>query len=133
MKKIPKKTPRFSLLYQLRTFVFAFNGIKQFFSFETKAVIHLFFSFLAILLGIIVHLDKLEWVMVTLTIGIVFLAEIVNTAIEKIVDHISPEQSDVARSVKDLSAAAVLVASLAALAVGILLFGPKIIHLIKCL
>jgi diacylglycerol kinase len=119
-----------SLLYQFRTFRFAFNGLKLFFGSEIKSRIHLLFALLAIALGLIMHLGIFEWISVSFAIGLVFLAEILNTVIEYIIGHISPEKSEMARSAKDLSAAGVLVASVTALVIGLLVFIPKIVHII---
>jgi diacylglycerol kinase len=119
-----------SVHYQLNTFRYAFNGLKLFFSGELKAWIHLFLAIMAIAAGIILHIGMSGWIAVSFAIGFVFLAEILNTVIEGIVDHISPEKSEMARSAKDLSAAAVLVAAITALTIGLLVFVPKIIHLI---
>jgi diacylglycerol kinase len=119
-----------SLLYQFRTFRFAFSGLRLFFSGETKAIIHLVLAGSAIAFGIFFHLSAIEWIAVSIAIGLVFITEIVNTAIEQMVDHISPEISDMARNVKDLSAGGVLIAAITALAIGLIVFVPKISHLI---
>jgi undecaprenol kinase len=129
MNPINKKEHN-SLLYQFRTFRFAFSGLRLFFFGETKAIIHLILTGLVIASGIFFHLSAIEWVVVSIAIGLVFITEIINTAIENLVDHISPEVSDMARNVKDLSAGSVLMAAITALAIGLIVFVPKISHLI---
>jgi diacylglycerol kinase (ATP) len=120
-----------SLFYQLRTFGYAFHGLKIFFRSEAKARIHLFLAILVTLLGIFLHLGTFEWIAVSIAIGLVFLAEILNTVIEGLVDHISPGKSEMARSAKDLASAAVLIAAFTALAIGLFIFIPKIIYIIR--
>jgi diacylglycerol kinase len=116
-----------SFRYQLATFRFAFNGLKVFFRSEMKSRIHACFAIAAIALGILLDILSIEWIAITLAIGMVYMAEIVNTAIELIVDHIVPEKDKWAGLVKDFSAAAVLVAALSALTIGIIIFLPKIL------
>ncbi len=118
-----------SLRYQLKAFRFAFNGLAHFFRLETKAIIHFVFAILAVWLGIVFKLDRPEWISVCVAIGIVFITEMFNTSIERIVDHISPEESELAKVTKDLSAGAVLIAALTALAIGIIIFLPKLLNL----
>jgi undecaprenol kinase len=70
------------------------------------------------------HFDALRWAVVILTIGLVLVAELANTALERAVDCASPERSEAARAAKHAGAGAVLVAALISLGVGIALFGP---------
>ena len=116
-----------SLRYQLRAFRFAFNGLVDFFRLELKAVIHFLLALVAIWLGIVLKLNSIEWIAVCIAIGIVFIAELFNTSIERIIDHISPESSEMAKVTKDLSAGAVLVAALTTLSIGAIVFIPKLL------
>jgi diacylglycerol kinase len=70
------------------------------------------------------HFDALRWAVLALTVGLVLVAELTNTALERAVDCASPERSDTARAAKHAGAGAVLVAALISLGVGIALFGP---------
>jgi diacylglycerol kinase len=119
-----------SIVYQLKAFKFALNGLYCFFKLETKAFIHLLFAALALGMGFLLKLNTLEWIFICIAIGLVFITEMFNTAIERIVDHVSPERSEMARISKDLSAAAVFVASVVALAIGLIIFLPKLLILI---
>jgi undecaprenol kinase len=119
-----------SLPYQLRTFKYAFNGLIQFFRTESKARIHFILALIAIAAGVLLKIEITGWIGVSIAIGIVFVSELINTVIEQLVDHISPERSEMAKTVKDLSAAIVLFASIMALAIGLLVFLPKIILII---
>ena len=120
-----------SLVYQLTTFKYAWQGLRYFFDAELKATIHLIAAILAIGLGLFLKISAIEWMMIAIAIGIVFIAEIVNTAIELLVDMIRPEQNKVAGVTKDLAASAVLVASVTAFAIGLIVYLPKLLIIVK--
>lgn len=71
-------------------------------------------------------LTRLEWIFLLVVIGLVWVAEIFNTAVEELVDLISPQQNPSAKVIKDLSAGAVLVSAILSVLVGVLIFGPRI-------
>jgi len=125
MQKANKKR----LNYQFRSFGFAVKGLISFFSMEFKSVIHLIIAFTAILLGLIFKISPNEWCILILTIVIVFISEIINTSIEKIIDMIHPEYHKKAGMIKDLSAGAVLLVSIGAVVIGIIIFLPNILDL----
>lgn len=116
------------LFYQLMTFKYAWNGLRSFFRLESKSRIHLAASIAVVVLGIVFEVSTTEWMMISFAIGLVFVSELLNTAFEEIVDMISQERSKKAGLVKDLAAAAVLMASLTALAIGLIIFLPKFIE-----
>jgi diacylglycerol kinase (ATP) len=72
-------------------------------------------------------LPRVEWAVLVLAIGLVWMAEFINTALEAAVDLASPDLHPVARLGKDVGAAAVLVAAIAAMLVGILVLGPALV------
>jgi diacylglycerol kinase len=73
------------------------------------------------------RLDNVRWAIIVLTAVLVFAAEFFNTAVEVIVDLVSPQEHPLAKIAKDVAAAAVLVAALGAVAVGLLLLGPPLL------
>jgi diacylglycerol kinase len=77
-------------------------------------------------LGIWVQLERLEWALLVLAIGMVWLSEFINSALEAIVDLASPEIHPLARVGKDVGAAAVLIAAVTAAAIGLLVLGPPL-------
>lgn len=119
------------LVYQLATFKFAWQGLQYFFETELKASLHLIAAILAIGLGIFLKISVTEWMMVAFAIGIVIIAEIANTAIELLVDLISPDHNKKAGITKDLAASAVLVASITALVIGLIVFLPKLLDFLR--
>ena len=81
-------------------------------------------------MGIVLQISLVEWSVLVGIISLVLVVEILNSAIEDLADHFSPEINPVIKKVKDYGAAAVLIASLAAVTIGILIFLPKILRLI---
>jgi len=115
----------------LKSFSFAFHGVRL--SFEKGEVnikVHIIIAFVTIITSFLLNISTLEWIEVIGCIGIVIAAELFNTAIEKLVDIISPEWNPKAGAVKDIAAGAVLVLSCMAALIGTLIFLPKIIALI---
>jgi diacylglycerol kinase len=121
------KHEKFSLRKRFKSFGYAFNGLKVLFKEEHNARIHLVAAFCVILLGWFLKLSDLEWVAISLVIGAVFAAELFNSAIENLADHLAPERHANIKKVKDLAAAAVLVCAIMAVAVGCLVFLPKLL------
>jgi diacylglycerol kinase (ATP) len=119
------KNKPFSLLARFKSIGYALEGIVIFFKTEHNALIHLAATIVVILLSIFFPISKIEALALVLTIGLVWVAEIFNTALEKAMDFISDEQLHAIKNIKDLSAAAVLVAAIIAIIVGGIVFIPK--------
>lgn len=109
----------------LKSFVYAFNGINVFLKEDRNAKYHLIAALAIIIFGIVKGFSEMEWFVVILCIGAVIAAEMFNSAIERIVDIVSPEYSEKAGKIKDIAAGAVLVISLAAAAIGLYLVITK--------
>lgn len=123
------KEEKFSIAKRLKSFTYAFAGLKVLFKEEHNARIHLFATVCVIVAGILFKISLLEWVAVAFAIGLVFSFEIMNTSVENIADFICPERDDRIKRIKDLAAAAVLVSAITAAVVGLLVFVPKILEL----
>jgi len=118
---------RFSIKERLRSFTFAFAGLKALLLEEHNAYLHVAATFLVVSLGFYFRLAPIEWVAITICIGMVFALELVNTSIEALADHITPEKHDNIKKVKDLAAGAVLVSAIMSVGVALLIFIPKIL------
>jgi len=127
--KLPEKK-RFSIVARLKSTNHAMRGLSLFMKTTHNAWVHFFFAILAVYLGFTLCISSIEWVMLVLTIGIVILFEIINTAIEIDIDLTSPTYHPYARDTKDVAAGAVLVSVLMAGIVGLIIFLPKILALI---
>ncbi len=123
--KSNKKT--FSISRQLNSFKYALNGIKILFKEEHNARIHLFASVLAISISLILNIGLYEWLWIISAIILVIFAETLNTAIENLCDFINPEQHEMIKRIKDLSAAAVLLVSILALIIALFIWGSNLV------
>lgn len=110
-----------------RSFVYAFRGMVTAFKEEPNFKIHITLASLAIILGFVLQLPTLEWLVLVLTICIVLVVELINTALEEIVNIVSPEIRPEAKIAKDVAASAVLISAIASIVVGALLFVPKML------
>jgi diacylglycerol kinase len=107
----------------------AFNGLGLFLRSESNGRIHALAT--AIVTGMAAWLgcSAVEWALLALVIAMVWITEMLNTAIEKIMDYVQPEIHPKVKWIKDVSAGAVLVAAIAAVAVGGLILLPKLLAL----
>jgi len=120
---------KFSLKSRSESFRFAFNGVASLLKTEHNARIHLVAATAAVVAGIILKIDPLEWCLLILVIGLVFLTELINTSIETIADAVDSDWNEKIKKAKDLSAAAVLIAAIISVITGGIIFLPKIISL----
>lgn len=120
------KDKQFSISKRLKSFVFAFNGLKILMKEEHNSRIHFVISVLVIVASVLFGLNTYEWIAIIFSIGLVFTAEIINTAIENIADFLTTEHNQKIKIIKDLSAAAVLISAFTAFAIGLIVFLPKI-------
>lgn len=118
----------FSVKERIKSFTYAFNGLKLFFVSEHNGRIHLVAAIIAIGLSFYLHLSTFEWIAILGVIAAVFITEILNSSIEKLADVVTTEINPKIKIVKDLAAAAVLVSAILALAVGCLIFIPKLLN-----
>ncbi|MBP7219476.1 MAG: diacylglycerol kinase family protein [Paludibacteraceae bacterium] len=112
---------------QARSFRNAFRGIVVAIQQETHCKIHLLATIAVIVLGILLHIALNEWIVIFICIAMVWCLELINTAIENIVDMVSPKRQERARNIKDIAAGAVLFAAICSVIIACLIFIPKII------
>lgn len=112
---------------RIKSFKYAFSGLFYVFSTQTNMQIHLFVMIAVILAGVYFKISNNEWLFLMLTFALVIISEIINTAIEEIVNFISPDFNHKAGLIKDLGAAFVLIAAIFAIIIGLIIFLPKII------
>lgn len=110
----------------LRCFAYALKGISVLISKQVNFRIHLFAVIAVILGGIILDVSLMEWIILILCMGLVLMLEALNTAIEYTIDLVSPGYHELAGKIKDISAAAVLIAALTSALIGLIIFIPKI-------
>ncbi len=111
------------------TFANAFRGLWLFLRTESNSRVHLALALLAIAAGCFFGITRGEWLAIILSIALVFSAEAFNASAERLCNKLHPQKDPQMRNIKDVSAAAVLIAALGALAVAAVVFLPRIIGL----
>lgn len=114
----------------LKGFGYAFKGIAVAVKEQLNLKIHLLALIVTSAAGIFFELNYIEWSIVFLTFGLVIVAEMLNTAIEYLVDLVSPQFNPAAGKIKDVAAGAVLISAIIAVAVAISIFGSKFLSLV---
>ena len=104
----------------------AFDGIIDLIKNENNAKIHLVSTIVVIIVGLKLQFLAIEWLWISLAIAGVWVAELINTAIEKLTDLVSPEINPIAKKVKDYAAGAVLVMAIWAIFVFCLISFPHL-------
>ena len=110
-----------------KSFFFAFSGIFYLIKTERNFQIHLIAALLTICLGVLLNISLSEWIQITACIAVVWFAESFNTALEKLCDMVKPEIHPQIKIIKDVSAGAVLIAAIASVVIGLLIFVPRLI------
>ncbi len=126
MFKPPVHQPLRPAPSRLASFKFAFAGWWFMLRTQRNAWVHAVISTVVFAVGLALGLGRLEWAILVLTIGLVWMAEFVNTALEAVVDLASPDLHPLAKVGKDVAAAAVLVGAATAVVVGLLILGPPL-------
>ena len=115
---------------RFQSFSFAITGIITMFKEEPNARIHVGITILVVALGVFLKVALLEWVLLTIAIGMVVSAEAFNTAIECLSDAVTKEQNNHIKKAKDLAAAGVLICATTSVIIGGIVFLPKIYDMI---
>ncbi len=115
---------KYDIKKQLYGFGYAWKGIRCCIGKEQNLSFHLIAAIIVVIAGFILSITKIEWTIVILCIGVVIAAELFNTAIERLVDLVSPQQHPIAGKVKDIAAGAVLVCAVTAGIIGLIIFVP---------
>lgn len=118
---------RFSIVAQIKSVTHAWRGIGILIKTGHNTWIGIFAALLAVGVGFFLDISSTEWLFLVFAIGLVFVAEAFNTAIEIDMDLTSPEYHPYAKDTKDVAAGAVLLAVIVAVIVGAIIFVPKLV------
>ena len=116
---------------RIRSVTFALRGIRTMLASQHNAWIHAAATLVVVALGLILRLPASSWAWIVLAIGAVWTAEALNTAFEFLTDVASPDFHPLAEKAKDVAAGAVLLAAIAAIVIGGLVFWPVIAGLVR--
>ena len=111
----------------LRSFGYAFEGVSYILRTQRNARIELVFGLAAVIVAAWLGITTVEWAVLVTTIALVVALEWINTSLELAVSLASPEAHPSAKAAKDVAAACVLLGATASVAVGLLLFGPRLV------
>jgi diacylglycerol kinase len=106
---------------------YAINGWRLFFAEEKNGQLQIIAAIAVIILGFTLHIGLSEWQIILLCIVGVLTLEMMNSALEKVIDLMHPEQHPEIKWIKDVAAGAVLLAAIASAIIGVIIFLPKII------
>jgi diacylglycerol kinase len=130
MEKISEKK-RFSIVARAKSFTHAFRGISILVKSTHNFWIHIFFAIITVILGFVLDISHIEWLLIIFMIGFVMVTEAINTAIEIDIDLTSPNFHPYAKDTKDVAAGAVLISATISFIIGIVIFLPKVLIVLK--
>lgn len=113
------------------SFGYALSGIRAYLKDEQNIKVHFLAGVLVIGAGFFFKISKLEFAILILTISSVIVAELINTAIECVVDLVTEDRHPLAKAAKDIAAGAVLVCALGSVLIGLIIFSGPIMNLIR--
>lgn len=115
-----------------KSFGYAFEGIFTGIKKERNMKIHCMAMVLVIIAGIILRLPAYKWCICLILFGLIMALELVNTAVEAVVDLVTEERKPLAKIAKDTAAGAVLIAAVMAAITGLILFVPEVFEFFCC-
>jgi diacylglycerol kinase (ATP) len=124
-------TTRFSLGARIASFGHAIRGLTELLATQHNARIHAAATLAACALAGLLGISAGEWLALVLAIAAVWSAEAMNTAFEALCDLVSPDRRALVQRVKDVAAGAVLVSAAGAATVGLIVFGPRLVNLVR--
>lgn len=110
-----------------QSFKYALRGLKHTLLFHQNLRVHLLAGILTVVLGIFLSISKIEWVVIVAAIFFVLAAEMINTALEEIINLVKEDHSERAQIAKDVSAGMVLLAVVFAVVIGLIIFIPYLL------
>jgi len=121
------QSEKFSIRSRIKSFSYALAGLRRFVIREHNARIHLAATIGVIIAALAVGVTRIEAAILAIVTGLVWVAEILNTCIERLADHVTKERHPEIGIIKDLAAGAVLIAAITAVIVALFIFIPKIL------
>ncbi len=114
-----------------RSFFYAWRGIRRAINSEQNLRIHVIAAFIVIILAVLFKLSVTEWLFILIAIGGMFSLELINSAIERVVDLNTDQYHPLAEQAKDMAAGAVMVYAFLSVVIGAVIFLPKLMSFIK--
>lgn len=127
MQQLLDTPEEFSFVKRTKSFSYAGRGLYVFIKTTHNAWIHILISIVTIVLGLYLGISKIEWILLIILFGFVFVSEAFNTAIEIDINLTSPQFHPYAKDTKDVAAGAVLISVITAITVGLFIFVPYLL------
>lgn len=121
----------FSIKRLKRSFKYAIKGVEHALKNEKNFLVHMTVAIVVTISGVVFRLNQVEWLFIIICIFGMLALELINSAIERTVDLITLEKKPLAKQAKDLAAAAVLIYAIMTVVIGLIIFLPKVITLLK--
>ena len=115
----------------VKSFSHALRGVRVVFKTEQSFRIQISVAFLVLLLALFFQIEAFEWIILLLLVGSVLILELINSIFERIVDTFKPRIHPVVKDIKDIMAGAVLLGSLISLFIGLTIFFPHVLELVR--
>lgn len=112
----------------IKSFKYAIKGLIKIFEEEQNLKVQSLIGFSAVFLAIFFRISRLEWIVLILIIGLVILMEIINSAVERVADILKPRIDTYVKEIKDITASAVMLASIISIIIGGIIFWPYIFN-----
>ena len=119
---------KFSWQKRIQSFQYAISGLRLIFKTDHNAWLHLLATIMVIILALFLRVSPTDAALLAIAVGMVWVAELFNTCIEKMMDFTSKEIHPTIKLIKDVSAGAVLTAAIISVMIGCLVFIPKIVY-----
>jgi undecaprenol kinase len=113
-----------------KSFSYAFRGLRKTFAEEQNIRLQTVVGFIVLLLACYLGINRLEFSLIIFLIVLVLLMELANSAVERIADVLKPRINSYIKEIKDIMAAAVLLASIMSVVIGVIIFWPYVLELI---
>lgn len=110
----------------LSSFAYAFHGVASFFRHDRNGQIQGLAAIAVVIMGIVFKVSVTEWLVIIICCGAVISLEMINTAIEKLCDMVSPDPDPRVKMIKDVAAGGVVIMALASFVICLIIFVPKI-------
>ncbi len=115
----------------VRSFKYSIDGLIYAYKYEQSMLIHVFATICVLAVNIFFHVKAFEWLVTLVCIGMVLSAELINTAVEAVVDMITLEEHPLAKIAKDCTSAATFVLAMMAAVIGFVIYIPYVIEFLK--
>lgn len=114
----------------IKSFIYAFRGLKSAWKSEQNFRFHLLAAALILAMAIILRVERIDFIIIILLIGLVLILELVNTIFERLIDILKPRIHEYSKEIKNISSAVVLLGAFVSVVIGIIIFYPYFINII---